>query len=100
MSEENKVAEAVAEVRNASEEDLKKVIEDWFERTRTQGMKIGAKMISAAIYGVIKKNIAQTAKPSLRDYKRCIDGILEIISIQLTEQNDLKQEKENDSAAE
>ena len=87
MAETN-VKEVVEEIKNADEETLQKIIEDWFERTRTQGLKIGAQYISAAIFGIIQKHIVKKAKPSLRDYKRCIDEIVKIVSVQLTQQND------------
>lgn len=88
MAEETNVKEIVEEIKNADEETLQKTIEDWFERTRTQGLKIGAQYISAAIFGIIQKHIVKKAKPSLRDYKRCIDEIVKIVSVQLTTQND------------
>ena len=99
MAEEVKIAEAVKEVKNASEEELRKVIEGWYERTRTDGLKIGAQMISAAVYGKIEKHLRKGSKPSLRDYSRCIDDILKIISVQLTRQNDLAEENKDDGTA-
>lgn len=87
MAEETNIKEVVEEIKNANEDELKKVIEDWFESTRTSGMKIGAQFISAAIYGVIKKHTIKKEKVSLRDYKRAMDEIINIISVQLTEQN-------------
>lgn len=93
MAETN-IQEAVKEIKESDEESLQKVIEDWFERTRNQSIKIGAQYISAAIFGIIQKNIVKKAKPSLRDYKRMTDEIIQIISVQLkqqnTEQNDLE----------
>ena len=74
---------------------MQKVIEDWFERTRNKSIKIGAQYISAAIFGVIQKNIVKKAKPSLRDYKRMTEEIIKIISVQLKQQNDSEAEKEN-----
>ena len=44
MAEENVVSKAMDEIKSASEDELKKVIENWFEQTRTQGMKIGAQL--------------------------------------------------------
>lgn len=88
MEEETNMKDIVQEIKEASEEDLKKVIEQWFESTRTAGMKIGAQYISAGIFGVIQKHIKKKAKPSLRDYQRCMDEIIKIISVQLTQQND------------
>ena len=100
MDEQNKVIEeAVAELKGADEAELKKVIEQWFERTRTDGLKIGARFISAAVAGVIEKHLKKGKDSSLRDYKRMTDDILKIISVQLnTQQND--QEDDNDRTAE
>ena len=102
MAEETNIKEAVKEIKESDEESLQKCIEDWFERTRISGMKIGAQYISAAIFGVIQKNIVKKAKPSLRDYKRMTEEIIKIISVQLKQQNDSEAEKENtnDGAAE
>lgn len=100
MAEKTNMTEVVSEIKNATEDDLRKVIEKWFEQTRTSGMKIGAQYISAAIFGVIKKHLKKGSKPSLRDYQRCVDEIVGIISVQLTPQNDLKKENENDGATE
>ena len=101
MAEAN-IKEAVKEIKESDEESLQKCIEDWFERTRISGMKIGAQYISAAIFGVIQKNIVKKAKPSLRDYKRMTEEIIKIISVQLKQENDSEAEKENtnDGAAE
>ncbi len=88
MAEETNVKEVVEEIKNADEETLQKTIENWFERIRNQSIKIGASYISAAIFGIIQKHIVKKAKPSLRDYKRCIDEIVKIVSVQLTTQND------------
>lgn len=95
MEEQNKVLDkAIAELKNADEESLKEFIEKWFEKTRTDGLKIGARFISAAVAGVIQKHLKKTSKPSLRDYQRCINEINKIISVQLTQQNDLITENE------
>lgn len=88
MAEEINVSEAMNEIQNATEDELRAVIEKWYEQTRTDGLKIGAKMISAAIYGIIQKHTKKTA-PSLRDYKRMTDEIIQIISVQLTKQEDV-----------
>ena len=95
MAEELKIAEAVKEVKNANEEELRKVIEGWYERTRTDGLKIGAQMISAAVYGKIEKHLKKASKPSLRDYQRCVDEIIKLISVQLTQQNDSVKAEDN-----
>jgi hypothetical protein len=90
MEENKNVAEAVAEIKDASEEEIKGVIEKWFESTHTDGMKLGAYYISAAVYGAIEKNLK---KGSLRDYQRAIKRVREIVSVQLTKQNDLATEE-------
>lgn len=100
MVENTNMTEVISEIKNATEDDLREVIEKWFEQTRTSGMKIGAQYISAAIFGVIKKHLKKASKPSLRDYQRCIDEIVGIISVQLTPQNDSKEENENDRTTE
>ena len=85
---EEVVSKAMDEIKNANEDELKKVIEQHFEAVRTQGMKIGAQFISAAVYGAIEKNLKKGVNSSLRDYQRAIKRIYEIVSVQLTQQND------------
>jgi hypothetical protein len=94
---EEVVSKAINEIKNANEDELKKVIEEHFQAVRTQGMKLGATYIAAAIYGVIEKNLDKSSKPSLRDYQRAIKRIIEIVSVQLTQQND---SEEQDNATE
>lgn len=90
MEEQNKViSEAIAELQGADETKLKEIIEKWFEKTRTDGLKVGARFISAAVAGVIQKHLKKGKEPSLRDYKRMTDDVWKIISVQLnTQQND------------
>lgn len=88
MAEETNMKEVIEEIKNASEDELRTVIEQWFESTRAQGLKIGAGFISAAIYGVIQKHTKKAGKVSLNDYRRMTSEIINIISVQLTEQND------------
>ena len=97
MTEEEKVniSEAVSEVKNASEDDLRKVIEKWFESTRTQGMKLGASYISAAVYSTIQKHLKKCTQSSLRDYKRAVDDIIKIVSVQLAQQNTRQNDSQN-----
>lgn len=83
MAEEVNMSEVIDEIKNANEDELRKVIEAWYEQTRTDGLKIGAKFISAAIYGAMQKHIIKKEKVSLRDYKRMTDEIIKIISVQL-----------------
>lgn len=102
MEENKNMSAVINEIKNADEDNLKKVIEDWFESTRTSGMRIGAAYISAAVYGAIEKNLKKGSNSSLRDYQRAIKRIIEIVSVQLkqeTVQNDLHEateEKSND----
>lgn len=95
MEEKTNMSEVVSEIKGASEEQLREVIEKWFESTRTQGMRIGAQFISAAVYGAIEKNLKKGSQSSLRDYQRAIKRIIEIVSVQLkqqeTQQNDLEE---------
>lgn len=87
--EETKMSEVVSEIKNASEDELREVIEQWFESTRTSGMKVGATYIAAAVYGAIEKNLKKGSNSSLRDYQRAIKRIIEIVSVQLaTQQSD------------
>lgn len=103
MAEEN-IKEVIEEIKGADEETLRSTVEKWFESTRTDGMKLGAKYISAGIFGIIQKHLKKKAKPSLRDYQRCMDEIIRIISVQLTTQNDSEEdvveENGNDGTAE
>lgn len=95
MTDEVNMSDVISEIKNADEDSIRKVIEEWFENTRTQGMKIGASYISAAVFGIIQKHIIKKEKASLRDYKRCISEITNIISKQLqTQQNETVQEAE------
>lgn len=90
MEENNSMSAVIDEIKNADEESIRKVVEQWFERTRTDGLKIGAQFIAAAIMGKIEKHLGKPGKASLRDYERCVADIKKIISVQLTRQNDLE----------
>lgn len=102
MSEEIKMSEVVDEIKNASEEEIRKVIEQHFEDVRIQGMKIGAGYISAAVYGAIDKNLKNGMNSSLRDFQRAVKKVVEIVSVQLkqpeTQQNDSETEEVGDEA--
>ena len=93
--ENTNMSEVIEEIKGASEEELKAVIESWFEQTRTSGMKIGASFIAAAVYDAIDKNLKNGFNSSLRDYQRAIKRVVEIVSVQLkhgdTVQNDLEE---------
>ena len=89
------MSQVVDEIKSASEEELKRVIEQRFEVVRTQGMKIDAQFISAAVMGVIEKNLKNGMNSSHRDFERAIKKVVEIVSVQLkqeTVQNDLNTE--------
>lgn len=90
MAEEVKMSEVVDEIKNATEDELQKLIETWFERTRTDGMKLGAKYVALGIFGAIQKNLNKP-KPSLRDYERCIKDIRKIISVPIAKQNEVSE---------
>lgn len=96
MEENKNVSEAISEIRNATEEELRELIEKWFERTRTDGMKIGAYFVSAAVAGAIDKNLKDGMKSSHRDFERAIKRVMEIVSVQLKQDETVQ----NDSATE
>lgn len=104
MTEEIDMSKAVEELKNASEKELREVIEKWFESTRNQGMKIGANYIAIAVYDAIQKNLKNGMSSSHRDFERAIKKVLEIVSVQLkrkeTQQNDLAEAEINDGTAE
>lgn len=101
MAEETNMSEIVSEIKNATEDELRGVVEQWFRSTRADGMKIGAQFISAAIGGAIQQHLKKSTKPSLRDYQRCIGDITKIISIQLTKKSSVEEtEAENDTPEE
>lgn len=97
MEHENNMAEIASELKNATEEEITEVVQKWFEQTRTDGMKLGAKFIAAGVFGAIQKHLNKQ-NPSLRDYERCMKDIRKIIAVQLTKQNETeevtKQEEE------
>ena len=86
MADNTNMSEVIEEIKGASEEELKEFIEGWFERTRIDGIKFGAYMISAAVMGAIEKNLKSGLASSHRDYQRAIKRIIEIVSVQLTRQ--------------
>ena len=85
---EEVVSKAMDEIKSANEDELKNVIEQHFEKVRTQGMKIGAQFIAAAVMGKIRKHLDKPGKTSFRDYERCIADIKNMLATQLTQQND------------
>ena len=89
MSEQN-MSEVIEEIKGASEEELKKAIEEHFETVRTQGMKIGASYISAAVMGALQKNLKDGMNSSHRDFQRAVKRIYEIVSVQLAQQETIQ----------
>lgn len=96
--EENKIQEVVEEIKSAKDEEIRSTIEKWFEQTRNQGLKIGASYIAAAVAGVMEKHLKKGKDASKRDLERCVRDIYKIVSVQLTQQNDL--EDNNDGTEE
>ena len=102
MVKETNIKEAVEEIKASDEESLQKVISDWFSRTRTDGMRLGAKYISAATFGIIQKHTKKKngAKASLRDYQRMTEEIIKIVSVQLKQQSTEQNDSETDTIKE
>ena len=100
MAEEIKMSEVTDEVKKDSEDELKEVVEKWFESTHMDGVRHGAYMISAAVFDAINKNLKNGMNSSHRDFERAIKRVVEIVSVQLkqqeTQQNDLKEATEGD----
>lgn len=91
MADEANIAEVANEIKNKSDEELKKTIKQWYEKTRTQGLKLGARMICTAGTDILTKHIGKKDKPSLRDYKRATEELIHLFAIPIkqaeTEQN-------------
>ena len=96
MAEQN-VSKAIEEIKGASEEELKKVIEEHFEAVRTQGMKLGAQFISAAVMRAIDKNLKSGMNSSHRDFERAIKRVVEIVSVQLKQQGTIQNDSEEET---
>jgi hypothetical protein len=99
MEKTTNMSAVIDEIKNADEESLRKVIEDWFESTRTDGMKIGAQFIAAGVMGKFKKHLEKPGKISLRDYERCFADIKKMLLVQLTEQNDSTEKNTSEEVA-
>lgn len=85
MTENTNMSEVIEEIKGATEEDLKKFIEGWYEKTRTDGMKLGAQLIAFSIFSKMQKHLGKGGKPSLRDYERFTSDVRKIISVQMAE---------------
>ena len=99
MDIQNNIDILMEQVKNNEDDKLRECIEEWFQKIRTQSMKLGAQFIAAGCFGAIQKNLNKP-KPSLRDYERCIKDIRKIIAVQLTKQNDSKEAKPNEAVEE
>lgn len=97
-------AEVIEEIKNTDEDTLKETISKWYEKTRTDGMQLGAKYICYGVYAAIRKHTSKSRKTTLRDYQRCIKEIEEIIKVPLglgnTAQNNSKEENKDDGTTE
>lgn len=100
MDKNNYINEITEQIQHSEDGAIRECIESWFERIRNQSIKIGASYISAAIFSVISKHIIKKTKPSLRDYKRCVDEIIKIISVQLKQQDTQQNDSETDTLKE
>lgn len=78
VPEHEVLADKVKKIEN--DEELRTVIKDWFEDTRTQGMRIGAKMICIAGMSIMEKHLGTKTKPSLRDYERMSTELMKIFA--------------------
>ena len=86
MTENTNMPAVIDEIKNASEEELREIIEQHFEAVRTQGIKIGATYISAAVFGALNKNLKKGLNSSsLRDCQRALKQVIEIVSVQLNQ---------------
>ena len=99
MNENINISEAVDKIKESNEDQLQETIREWFNKTHTQGLKLGAHMMSAVIYDVIQKNVVKQQevkqKVSYRDYERCVNEIMKIISVQLKQNETQQNDKEN-----
>ena len=96
------ITNVINEIKTADEENLKKVIEEWFERTRTDGLKIGAQMVSTVVLNIIKTHTKKPGKTSLRDYERMTKDITDLLLVQMKKQksNNEKEESSDDGSTE
>lgn len=91
MPNDVNISEITEEIKNSNDALLTKTIEDWFYKTRNQGLKLGAKMICTAGADILQKHIGNKTKPSLRDYKRATEELIHLFAVPIkqteTEQN-------------
>ena len=100
VPEHEVLADQVKNIEN--DEELRTVIKDWFEDTRTQGMRIGAKMICIAGMSIMEKHLGTKMKPSLRDYERMSAELMKIfakpIKESVTKQNNSGEDNGKESS--
>lgn len=100
MAEETNMTDVVDEVKNASEDEVREVVEKWFKSTHMDGVRHGAYMISATVFDSINKNLKNGMNSSRRDFERAIKKVIEIVSVPLkqqeTQQNDSEEVTEED----
>ena len=77
-------------------EELRTLVEDWSQKTREDGMKLGASMISYAVNAIIQKHVGKAAKPTFRDYERMTKDIKKLIAVQLKEEFEDESEPETE----
>ena len=76
-----------------NDDKVKQVIHDWYDKTYNSGLKTGAKYMAIGAASIMKKNLEKNVKPTLRDYKRCIQELSDFFEVQLrTQQNENKKE--------
>lgn len=101
--EKSFVPAVVDEIKDIKDDELlEKTIKDWYEKTRTQGMRLGAQMICVAGEDILKKHLTKKSKPSLRDYERATAELIKLFSVPLkqsvTEQNNSGEDNGEESS--
>lgn len=92
------VVDEIKDIKN-DDELLKNTIKDWYEKTRTQGMKLGAQMICVAGANVMEKHLGKKSKPSLRDYERMTAELTKIFTVPLKNRTEQNNSGEDDDRA-
>jgi hypothetical protein len=94
MDENINISEVTDEIKNADENELKTVVERWYESTYTSGLKLGARYMAIGASSIMNKHLSKKEKePTLRDYKRCIKELADFLEVQLkTQQNETQKE--------
>ena len=81
---------------DGQDEKIKEVIHDWYDKTYTSGLKMGAKYMAIGAATIMKKHLGENSKPTLRDYKRCVEELSSFLEVQLkTQQNENTKENES-----